>query len=344
MRSRMRIAITSSAIPLLAIALLQACRGERVYHHSRIQLGTVINLSIVAQSEGEASRLARGVFTQIREVEEKMSPYLESSDVFRINHLAWKGPVRISDETISIINKSVEISSETDGCFDITFASLSPLWNFNKKPFHPPNQSSINRYLQYVNYRYIMIDYREKSIRLLRKKTKIGLGGIAKGYAIKRGIEYLKKHGVKAAIVEAGGDLQVIGDKFGQHWRTGLLHPRKKNIVMAISMNDGDSITTSGDYERYAMYRSMRYHHIINPRTGYPTKTFSSVSVIAQDPVLADAYATALFIMGKDRAIKFIRGRGGISAILIDLQMNLYASRELRNRITPLEEITIHWF
>ncbi len=344
MRSRIRVTITCSAIPLLTIALLQACRSERVYHHSNIQLGTVINLSIVAQSEKESSRLARGVFSQIRGIEEKMSPYLENSDVFRINHLAWKGPVKISDETISIITKSVEISSETNGCFDITFASLSPLWNFNKKPFRPPGQSSIKRYLQYVNYRHLIIDKREKSIRLLKKKTKIGLGGIAKGYAIKRGIEYLKNHGVKAAIVEAGGDLQVIGDKFGQHWRTGLLHPRKKKIVMAISMHDGESIATSGDYERYAMYKNRRYHHIIDPRTGYPTKTFSSVSVISRDPVLADTYATALFIMGKEKAIPFIKKRSGISGILIDLNMTVHASHELRERITPLEKIDIIWF
>lgn len=149
-----------------------------------------------------------------------------------------------------------------------------------------------------MDYRLLNFDDRLKKISFRRRGVKVGLGGIAKGYAVQRGIEVLREKGVAAAIVEEGGDLQVLGSKYGKAWLTGIRHPRKDDLLAALAMNDGEAIATSGDYERFASYGGRKYHHIIDPRTGKPSASLASVSVIAGDPVTADAYATALFVMG----------------------------------------------
>lgn len=336
--------LRSILLVIVSLSLVCSCREEHLYRVSRSQLGTLVTLTVITTSESEFTRFAEGTYARIEEIEAQMSPYREESDIHRINTRAREKPVAVSEETITMIKRSCAISRETDGYFDITFATLSPLWNFTKKPFIPPNQKEIDRLLPAVNYRYLQIDRARRTIFLKNRSTKIGLGGIAKGYAIQRGVEYLKREGVTAAIVEAGGDLQVIGTKFGKPWRAGLVHPRKKNIMIAITLFDMESIATSGDYERYAIYRNRRYHHLIDPKTGYPARSLASVSVITHDPVLADAYATALFIMGKEKAMRFLSNKSDLSAILIDMNMTVHASRSLQERITLFEKGEIIWF
>ncbi len=177
-----------------------------------------------------------------------------------------------------------------------------------------------------------------------KRGMKIGLGGIAKGYVIRRALEVLRSLGIEHAIVDAGGDLQVLGTKDGEEWLAGLVHPRTKELVIAIKMRDGDTVATSGDYERFAEHRGVRYHHIIDPATGFPANRLASVSVICSDPVEADAYATAIFVMGKERAVEFLKGRSGLEVILIDPEMRVWASESLRGRIVMLKEMGVEWF
>ena len=172
---------------------------------------------------------------------------------------------------------------------------------------------------------------------------KIGLGGIAKGYAVKRGIDILRKRGIRSAIVEEGGDLQVMGMKQGKRWVTGLRHPREQSLVLALKLDDGDSIATSGDYERFAMYKGRRYHHIMDPRTGFPASGFSSVSVVSSDPVVSDSYATAIFVMGPEQALEFLKKREDLEVILIDRKMNIIISKSLKKDITLFTDREICW-
>lgn len=342
MKNRNNRAIT--VLLFLGVSCLASCDGRSSYTASRLQLGTIINLTAVASSEKEALQASERVFEEIGRVENLMSPYKPGSDVYRINQAGWEQPVAVSEDTFLLLKRSAEISVQTGGAFDITFASLSSLWNFNLKKFIPPSRESVARRLPLVNYRLIVLDPAGRRVRLSRRGTRIGLGGIAKGYAIKRGIEAFRSAGITAAIVEAGGDLQVLGNKRCEPWRVGLAHPRKKGIVLSIALEDGEAVTTSGDYERFAVYEGVRYHHILDPRTGFPAKGLLSVSVIAKDAVDADAFATALFVMGREKALKFLSGRRDIQAILVDLDMNYYASKELKGRIVLLEDVKIRWF
>ena len=168
---------------MLSLSLLCTCQEEHLYRVSRSQLGTLITLTVITTSETEFARLAEGTSFQIEEIEKRMSPYRRGSDIHRINTRVPEKPVAVSDETITMIERSCAISQETDGHFDITFATLSPLWNFTKKPFIPPKQKEIDRLLPAVNFRHIQIDRARRTIFLKNTNTKIGLGGIAKGYA-----------------------------------------------------------------------------------------------------------------------------------------------------------------
>jgi thiamine biosynthesis lipoprotein len=324
----------------ICILGLSSCQGS-IVNVSKFQLGTLINLTFI-DDEGRAPRTAEAVFDEIERIENLMSPYRRSSDVYRLNHEV-AGPVRVSKETFDLVKKSIHVSVETGGCFDITFASIAGLWDYKSKDFVPPDRSTVARMLPLVGYRNIILYPKIRAIAFARPGVKIGLGGIAKGYAVQRGIETFRKRGVRSAIVEAGGDLQVIGTKFGKRWNIGLKDPRKNSIMLSLGLDDGEAVATSGDYERFATYRGVRYPHIIDPRTGYPTDKFASVSVISQSATLSDAYATSIFVMGLDRAREFLARHAEIAVILVDPKQNVYISSGLRDRITFLEHVKVTW-
>lgn len=328
---------------ILTLLFFSECKKQSIFNSHKPLIGTIINLSLIAPNEEIAQRAANEVFNKIIHIENIMSPYKSQSDIFRINNEAWEKPVIISSETFSLIQTSLEISSITDGNFDITFESISHLWNFSKNPFIPPQNREVLRNLPLVNYKWIQPDKKHSSIKIQKKGVKIGLGAIAKGYSIKKGIECLKSIGIRDAILEAGGDLQVIGKKFNKPWHIGLKHPRKNNIILTINLNNMDSIATSGDYERCAFHNNIRYHHIIDPKTGYPSKGFASVSVLSKNPVYADSLATALFVMNNSEVKNFIKKKKDIFIILIDAEMKVLASKELKQRIKPIDSIEIEW-
>jgi FAD:protein FMN transferase len=328
---------------LIAISLFVFISCQKPVNHVTMPLmGTAVNLTMVCDTE-LAGPAAGAAFGEIERIEKLMSPVRPESDVYRLNHAGAAGPVTVTKETFDLIKRSVDISSETGGYFDITFAALEHLWNYKDKNFIPPSPGTVAALLPLVGSKNIILNTDGKNVSFARPGMKIGLGAIAKGYAVLKGVEALKGKGVKAGIVDAGGDLQVFGKKFFSSWVTGLRHPRKESILLTIELNDMDAIATSGDYERFVMRNGVRFHHIIDPRTGYPTKTFTSVSVISKSAVLSDAFATAIFVMGLDKAREFLQRHGEIDVILVDEKINLYVSRRLSDRMTLLEKRKVEW-
>lgn len=327
---------------LTAVIFISGCGRKEIHRVSRPLLGTIINLTLIADA-GSAAKASSAAFDEIRRIEDLMSPYRQNSDIYNVNKYAGMKAVKISSETFSIISKSAEVSDETDGAFDITFASMGGIWNYKDKNFTPPSSLKIKSLLYLVNYKNIEL-LQDNSVKFKFPGTKIGLGAIAKGYAVKKAVEVMKSHGVESGIAEEGGDLQVFGRKFREKWKTGLVHPRKKEIFLSIDLDDMESIATSGDYERFAEYKGRRYHHILDPKTGMPAETFSSVSVICKDPVDADAYATAIFVMGLEKSKKFLKSRKDISVILVDLDLKLYISVNLKDKIKIFDHSSVIWF
>jgi thiamine biosynthesis lipoprotein len=333
--------ILKRIIILLSLILITSCQGS-INRIGKPLLGTVVNITFIGDTE-KAPKTAQEVFAEIERIESLMSPYRPGSDVYRLNRDGGAGPVTVSAETYDLIRKSADLSAETGGCFDITFASMANLWDYKNKNFVLPSRPAVAALLPLIGSRNIIFNPDKMSISFARPGMKIGLGAIAKGYAVSRGIDVLRKRGVSDAIVEAGGDLQVIGTKHGKPWITGLRHPRRSVILLTVDLADMDAVATSGDYERFVMRSGVRYHHIIDPRTGYPANTFSSVSVFSKSAVLSDAYATAIFVMGIDGAREFLKRHGEIDVILADQEVNLYISSRLKDRVTLLEEARVEW-
>jgi len=277
----------------------------------------------------EGKLLLKKITNEMHRIDSLMSPFKKDSELSKINRLAATQHLTISDELFSLIKKSITISELSKGAFDITFASVGNLYDYRNKK-KPSNQQILEQ-LDKINFKHIHLNNEHKTIHYSRAGVIIDLGGIAKGHAVDKSIEILKRHGVEHGLVSAGGDTRIIGDHRGRPWITGIRNPRvqgKSAIVIPLS---NIAISTSGDYERYFIEDGVRYHHIISPKTGRSISEVQSVSVIGPDSTTCDALSTSLFVMGTEKALKLINEIAQFDAIIIDSKGKLHFSDGLQN-------------
>lgn len=327
----------------IIIAAFTGC-GDQPEKISRPLLGTIITITVIDKPENRAGDFD-AAFSEIENVQKIFNLYDPDSEISRINKTASTSSCKVSDEAFFLIGKSLEVSEITGGAFDITFASTGKLWDFSKEKFTPPDDETIQKLLPLISYKNVRLDISNKSIKFLKSGTKIGLGGIAKGYATGKTIAELRKRNVKGAIVACAGDIQVIGDNNGTPWKAGIQDPRGSSVIAAIDMYDGESVSTSGDYERFRIVNGKRYHHIINPSTGYPADSgLISVSVFSRDSVLSDVYSTAFFVSGLEKTEHLLSSMKNLSAVLVTADMKVYASESLKGRITFRDDLKVEYF
>ena len=326
------------------LALITAC-GNEPARVSRTLLGTVVTITVADEPAGRAGDF-NAAFNEIEYVQRSFSIYDPASEIYRVNKSAYEHPCRVSGSLFELLKASVEVSEKTGGAFDITWASAGRIWDFsNPERFTPPDDKTVKSLLPLISYKNIRLDDKAGTVRFLKPGVKIGLGGVAKGYAVKRAVGALKSRGVKGAIVACAGDIQVIGDNRGRPWRAGIQDPRGKSVIATFDMRDGEAVSTSGDYERFRIVDGKRYHHIINPATGYPADSgLISVTVFSRDPVKADAYATAFFVSGFDKTGLILSSAEDISVVLVTSDMKVYASVRLRERLAFREDIKAVYF
>jgi thiamine biosynthesis lipoprotein len=244
--------------------------------------------------------------------------------------------VKVGDETFAIIKEAVHASEISEGTFDITFHTLHGLWKFDEDlDPHPPSEKDIQARLPFVGYRNIKLDESAKTVMLAQEKTQIGLGGIAKGYAVDQAARVLEKAGLTSFFVQAGGDLLARGKKpDGTDWQAGIRDPRGKegSFFAKLSLSDR-AFSTAGDYERAYIVGGKRYHHIIDPRTGHPATACRSVTIWAPTALLADEIDDAVFILGPEKGMKLVESIDGVGAVIVDAQNNVGISKRLRDKI-----------
>jgi len=275
-----------------------------------------------------AQKLINKITAEMDRLDHAMSPYKETSELSLLNREAGIKSVSVSKELVTLLAKAQKISVMSEGAFDITYASIGYQYNYREKV--RPAQSSIIDALPSINFGAITLDEIQNTVKFANSAIKIDLGGIAKGYAIKRCISILKSSGVNFALMSAGGDTALLGDRNGRPWLVGIKHPRaeEKNAVH-IPLSD-EAISTSGDYERYFIEDGKRYHHIINPKTGDSARKVVSVSVIGKDATVVDALSTTLFVMGLKEGMAMINKLPDYEAIIIDNQQSLHFSLGLQ--------------
>jgi thiamine biosynthesis lipoprotein len=292
-------------------------------------MGTVIEITLIGDDEETANKAALQAFQEIKRIETIMSPWIDSSDVTQINRSAGKEWVKISPETIQVVKKAREISEFSEGGFDITVGPLSELWRKARENKAPPSKEDVKGKLDLVNFKNMEVD-KEGKVFLKKKGMAVDLGGIAKGYDVDRAFDVLRSLGYKNLIVNAGGDLRVGGLKNNQPWSTGIQNPREpKKILTRISVSDM-AVTTSGDYEKFFIHQGKRYHHIFDPRDGFPTEGCQSVTIVTKDCMTADALATAVFVLGPEKGYALCRELDGVECLIVDKDGKIILSPNLK--------------
>ncbi len=276
---------------------------------TRPLMGTYVTVQVPDTEEAELA--AEKALGRIREVSEKFSIYHQESPVYAFNN--YREPLT-DPEITALTRKAVEISRETGGAFDITVYHLVRLWDFSSEDPKVPDESRILSALEKTGYARVVIEEGE-----VKPYGEYGLdfGGIAKGYAVDEAVSVLKSEGVRDALVDAGGDIYVMGRRGGRPWRVGIRDPRDKSLSAGVVELSNKAVVTSGGYENYFIYEGERYHHILDPRTGYPVTGPESVTVTAPDAATADSWATALFVMGQEEGLKSAELQDGIEALFI---------------------------
>ncbi|HSC67296.1 MAG TPA: FAD:protein FMN transferase [Cellvibrio sp.] len=320
---------------LAAAALLVFSLGCQAKWHGEDQgiMGTNVSVTLWLEDDAKAEQAVQAVMDEMRRIDQQFSPYIETSELSRVNQLAPKAnaktPLKISAEMTAIIDKSLYYSRLSDGAFDITFASLGRYYDYRKKL--KPSEQQREELLPLINYRFIHLDREANTVWFEHPGVYIDLGGIAKGYAVDRATEILqKKFGVMHANVTAGGDSRVIGDKFGRPWLVGIKNPRAEAVAVTLPLTDV-SLSTSGDYERYFIDQNgERVHHILNPRTGKSPHGVNSVTILGPAGFDTDPMAKIVFILGPEKGLEIINNTPGFDAVIITSQGKVLYSKGMQ--------------
>jgi thiamine biosynthesis lipoprotein len=297
-----------------SVAYSAAVQAEWLYREEDI-MGTRCAVEIWATDRAAGNAAMEAVLADMRRIDALMSTYKPDSEISRVNANAAREPVAITAELFGLLQTAQQYSALSKGAFDVTYASVGYLYDY-RQHFHP-DEKSIAAALPAVDYRQLKLDAANRTVFFGKPGMRIDLGGIAKGYAVDRGIEILKARGFTHAMVNAGGDTRVSGDRFGKPWVVGIRHPdRKDEVALRIPLTDA-AFSTSGDYERFFDEGGVRYHHIIDPKTGHSPHSVRSVTIIASNATRTDGLSKTVFILGPKAGLDFINSLPDADAIVI---------------------------
>ena len=327
---------------LALISALTACESQqKEFHHSILEFGTIIDITLYDVDRERANTIFNALDHDFKLQHNAWTPWAASS-LSRVNLLIpTEKKFSIGPSIIPLIQQSIQLGETTEDLFNPAIGKLINLWAFHKHEdpdVMPPKAAHIQ---QLVKQSPKMSDLSLDGVHLQSSNPDVQLnfGAFAKGYAIDQAMTYLKESGIKHAIINTGGDLKAMGHHGDRPWRIGIRHPRKNGVIASIETRGEESVFTSGDYERLYIHNGQRYHHILDPRTGYPAQRTQSVTVIHTNSGLADAAATALFIAGPEEWIKIARKLKLTQVMLIDNKGIIHITPEMKKRLKFNTEI-----
>ncbi len=313
---------------LLLTSLWASAQAE--YQRTLKLMGSRFDITVVAKDSLRGEAYIDMAVAKIEEIERLISSWDPQSQTSAINKAAGIKPVKVHPELFHLIERALGISKLTDGAFDISYASMDKIWKFDGSMTTMPSAESIKASVAKVGYENIILTKSDTSVFLKLPGMKIGFGAIGKGYAADKAKELLMAHGVSAGIINASGDMNTWGKQAnGEDWKVAITNPLNKNKVFAILPIRNSAVVTSGNYEKYVNFDGVRYTHIIDPRSGYPSSGISSVTVFAPKAELADALATSVFVMGQEVGLDRINQLPQIECIIIDAQGNISTSQNI---------------
>jgi thiamine biosynthesis lipoprotein len=290
-------------------------------------MGTAIHVELWCERRAEGEAAIDAVMAEMHRIDNTMSPHKPESALSCINRDAATQPVSLSDEMFHLIAKSIEFSRLSNGAFDITYAGVGHLYDY--RAGIAPSETEIATARAAVGYQHLQLDAQARTIRFARPGVRIDFGGFAKGHAVDNAAAILQRHGIRNAIVSAGGDSHVLGDRRGRPWTIGVRDPRRAGEVVALLPLEDVAVSTSGDYERYFERDGVRCHHVIDPATGKSPSTMRSVTIIADDGLTTEAMSKSVFVLGLERGMALVESQPGVDAVVVDADGVLHYSSGL---------------
>ena len=318
-------------VTLLLLLFSLSTFAQENFKRTLILMGSRFDITVVASNEKEGNKYIDSAIFEIARIEKLISSWDVNSETSLINKLSGIKPIKVDKELFDLIERSIAISTLTNGAFDISYASMDRIWNYDGSMKEMPSAEKISNSIKKVGYQNIIIDKEAQTVFLKLKGMKIGFGAIGKGYAADKAKALLIEKGVKAGIINASGDLNAWGKQAnGKDWMVAITNPLNKNKVFSwLPINDS-AIVTSGNYEKFISFNGIRYSHIIDPRTGYPSTGIISTSIMTSNAELADAISTSVFVMGVETGLDFINQLKGVDGIIIDEQNKIHISNNIK--------------
>ncbi len=302
------------------------------YKREMFALDTIISFTIYNGNAQEVSELSEEL---IKTLEKQLSVTDENSEINRMNNASE--PVKVSQDTFNVMKTACEVYELSEGSLDPTIYPIVKLWGFTTGENRVPTSNEIQKTIPLVNASVIVLNESNLTITV-PKKTELDLGAVAKGYISQKVKELMKENGVESAVLSFGGNIQTIGQKNGEPWKIGVKYPFTQDSFIILDIGETAIITSATD-QRYFTHDGKSYHHIIDPKNGYPVENGTlSVTVVCKDGTKADALSTALFVMGQKRAEEYWRKNGGFEYLLLDDNSNVYVTSGLKNKMKLSEE------
>jgi thiamine biosynthesis lipoprotein len=328
-------------LAVIAYMAVSACsphqNQQQEYQYSIFTFGTLLDITLYGSSANQAEQAFQQLQQDFDRYHDQWSPWTRG-ELAQLNQAieSTNTEVTVSENLLPLIEESIRLSKNTDNLFNPAIGKLINLWQFHRyqeDDIAPPPAGAIAELVQ-QNPTMSDLEF-TASNRMLNHNAAVLLnfGAYAKGYGIELALSTLKRFGIENAVINAGGDLAVIGQHGDRKWNIGIKHPRSDSILASIEVNPDESVFTSGDYERVYYYQGKRYHHILDPRTGYPTQDSQSVTVLHERPAVADAMATALFVAGRDQWFEIARKNRLKYVMLIDGDGNIHLTPDMQQRI-----------
>lgn len=293
-------------------------------------MGSRFDITMVASDSITASTYIDDAVAEIKRIENLISSWIPDSQTSLINKNAGIKPVVVDQELIDLILRAIQISKITNGAFDISYASVDKVWRYDGTMTHKPTAEEISNSIAKIGYQNILVDKDAKTVFLKLEGMKIGFGAIGKGYAADKTRKLLIDKGVKAGIINASGDLTTWGKQpDGKDWMVGITNPLNKDHVFSWFPIIDAAVATSGNYEKFVEFDGVKYSHIIDPRTGYPSTGLTSVTIFAKSAELCDALATSVFITGVEVGLDMINQLKGVECIIVDAQNKIHFSENI---------------
>lgn len=303
------------------------------FRRTRELMSTIMQITVVGEETPRRAAAVDAAFAEIERLEGLLSEWRPDSEISAINRAAGQTPVKVSEDTLAVVRAGLSVSRWSEGAFDLSWAALRGLYSFQPGEERIPTDSEIRARLPLIAYRQIVVDEVAHTVFLRKSGMTLGTGGIAKGYALDRAGQVLRNAGIEQYMLFGGGQVQVQGRKGSRPWRVGIQHPRQNDYFAFLTV-EGGSISTSGDYEHAFVRNGKRWHHLVDLQTGRPIDHTTSVTVLADSGLYADALSTAIFAMGAERAqARLSHIPGHARFVSVDNEMKVHLGGNLTSQL-----------